>query len=178
MGKLTKDAIKIYRRLRMNGAGLVGACAMLANIYHECHYNSCLVEKAKSKGAGWTSESYTDAIDDLKYTKEQFCNDSYGYGLCQWTWHERKAQLYDYLKNRGLSIGDLEGQVDFLCREINRYYTPKHAFYSPHGSVEAATKTIMLKYEAPANQTDENQQKRVKTAMELWNELIDAGEVK
>ena len=43
----------------------------------------------------------------------------YGYGLAQWTYTTRKAALYDYAKSRGVSIGDLNMQLDFMMREMS-----------------------------------------------------------
>ena len=43
-----------------------------------------------------------------------------GYGLCQWTYHPRKAGLYDLAQEQNVSIRDEFIQVEWLTRELWR----------------------------------------------------------
>ena len=38
------------------------------------------------------------------------------YGLAQWTYHSRKAALLAYVQERGVSVGDLAAQLQFLMQ--------------------------------------------------------------
>ena len=47
--------------------------------------------------------------------------DAWGYGLMQWTTHDRKGRLYDNAKSRNVSIADLATQLDLAMDEMNEY---------------------------------------------------------
>lgn len=164
----------IYRQIIGRTNNPIGAVAMLANIKGECNFNSKLVEKAK---AGlWTDETYTKAVDDGTLTEEEFIKDKRGYGLCQWTWWERKKKLYEFCKKYKKSIGDRSTQVEFMLREIEKYTTPCLALKLPgYADLEKCTRVIMLKYEAPANQSEKSQMRRVNYAKQIYEELKKAG---
>ncbi len=171
---MNEEAKAIYRQIIGRVNNPVGACAMLANIQSECAFNSKLVEKARR--GEWTDETYTKAVDDGTMSREEFAKDKRGYGLCQWTWWERKAALYDFCKKYNKSIGDRSTQVEFMLREIVKYTTPCLALKCPgYNSLEKCTRIIMLKYEAPANQSEASQLRRVTHAKELWEDLQKEG---
>ena len=67
---------------------------------------------------GYTDETYTAAVDDGSYTKDEFVNDAAGYGLAQWTWWSRKEGLYLFAKSQGVSIGDEDLQIEYLLGEL------------------------------------------------------------
>ena len=157
--------------MKKTNNNLIGVCALMGNIQAECSFRANDVESAKSKAQGWSDESYTEAVDNGTYSADEFFHDKYGYGLCQLTWWERKKKLYDFCKSRNKSIGDLETQIDFICEEIKKYTTPYKALFTKDwGDLDKCTRTIMLKYEAPANQTETNQKKRVGYAQQIYNE--------
>ena len=63
-----------------------------------------------------TDAEYTNAVDNGSYTL--FASDGCGYGLAQWTFGKRKEKLLKYVQSLGKSIGDLNGQIDFLIKEF------------------------------------------------------------
>lgn len=168
---MNQNCQKIYEILMPLVRNPIGVCALLGNIKAESSFRANDVERAKSEKYGWTDESYTEAVDNGTYTKEQFIKDKFGYGLVSWTWWQRKEKLYNFAKECEKSIGDLEMQVTFILKEIKKYNTPYYELF--HGTdLAKATRTIMLKYEAPANQTEANIQKRIKYAQDIYEELI------
>ena len=92
----------IYNALRNGGFSHAGACAMMGNMYCESLLKSNNVENRCSM----SDSDYTWNVDHGNISKWQFMTDSYGYGLCQWTYHTRKEALYLFAKELGVSISD------------------------------------------------------------------------
>ena len=75
----------IYDALRAAGMTAEGACGLMGNMMAE--------SAMRSNNA---QDSY--GVDDAAYTfsadagQNNFCNDSIGYGLCQWTSADRKRK--------------------------------------------------------------------------------------
>jgi hypothetical protein len=85
--------------------------------------------------------------------------DGYGYGLAQWTYHSRKAALLAYVRERGVSVGDLAAQLGFLCKELEGYSSVLSALKNAT-SVRAASDVVLTKFEKPADQGESVQKKR------------------
>ena len=81
----------IYQALRAGGLSAAGACAMMGNMYCESLLKPNNVEDRCTLG----DFDYTNAVDMGTISRYQFKVDAYGYGLCQWTYPSRKADLYD-----------------------------------------------------------------------------------
>ena len=88
---------------------------MIGNFYIEAGLKPNNVEDS----SGFDDETYTKNVDNGTYSKESFVNDGAGYGLAQWTYSSRKKALYEYAKEKGTSIGDLNMQMEFLWKEMN-----------------------------------------------------------
>ena len=95
--------------------------------------------------------TYTNAIDNGSYSREKFSMDAIGYGICQWTWHTRKRNLYNYAKSKNVSIGDLEMQLEFFYKEISEVFPSIFRSLRYATSVEEASDVMLFKYECPAN---------------------------
>ena len=105
-----------------------------------------------------TDDEYTNAVDSGTY--ENFVRDAAGYGLAQWTFWSRKEALLKFARERGVSIGDLEMQLDYLWYELSVKYAPLAKALKEAGSVREASDVILLKYERPADQSEKAQQRR------------------
>ena len=111
-----------------------------------------------------TDESYTDAVDMGKIDREEFLHPlpgkHYGYGLAQWTSSGRKAGLYDLVKSKGVSIGDLETQLEFLVKELSASYKGVLSVLKSAASVKAASDKVLTGFERPADQGNAVKEKR------------------
>ena len=94
-----------------------------------------------------------DAID---YTTEVklFANDKAGYGLAQWTYPTRKQNLLTFHKKKGVSIGDLETQLEFLVQELKSNFSSLWKLLKTSNSLEEAAVAVLTKFERPANQDE------------------------
>lgn len=167
---MNKNEKSIFGALRSRGFTVQGACAVLANMHAE---SACRPDNLQNSGNArlkMTDAEYTAAVDSGDYTK--FTNDSHGYGLCQWTYHTRKAALLKLAQSRGVSIADIGTQVDFMLAEMNTSkLLPK---IKNACDVAEATRRMMLDYERPANQTEANIETRIRYARIYYAEFAPA----
>ena len=116
--KQTK-ALYIARKLMQEGFTLAGASGCIANIEAESAFKSTNLQDSYERVVGMNDEQYTNAVDSGYYTN--FANDDCGYGLCQWTAHDRKKNMLAFHRERGMSIGDFSTQVAWMAQEMKSY---------------------------------------------------------
>ena len=108
---------KIWWALQNKGYSKIATAAVLGYIDQQSGFNSEYLED-NDKVAMYTEESYTNAIDNGTYTREDFISDGARYGLAGWKDPIRKGRLYDYAKSLKTSISNLDMQIEFLLAEI------------------------------------------------------------
>lgn len=158
---------EMYQFLRKNGLTHAGAVGLLGNIKAESNFSANNLQQTYEKKLGMSDKEYTAAVDSGKYSKEKFSKDSAGYGLCQWTYKTRKANLYDFAKKQKKSIGDAQMQLDFLINELKNSYKAVYNKLCKTDSIDEAARYVMLKFEKPANVTESAQKGRVKMALSI-----------
>lgn len=131
-----------------------GAAGLMGNLEAE----SGLVAAIVQYGSGWSSEDYTEAVDDGTY--KDFAGDGNGYGLAQWTYHTRKEKLLRHARAMDASIGNLDCQLDYLSAEIEAEYPSVCSILKKATSVAQASDAVLLWYERPADQSVENLERR------------------
>ena len=149
---------KIWNYLKGAGLNDFGTAGLMGNLYAESGLIPNNVENLYEKRLGVTDASYTAAVDSGKY--QFFATDKAGYGLAQWTYCSRKAELLDYAQCCRKSIGDLEMQLDFLMKELREGYKAVLAVLKKATSVRQASDAVLLKYEQPKDQSASVQTKR------------------
>ena len=151
---------KIWNFLLKEIKNEYGVAGLMGNLRAESSFKSSNLQGAYEKKLSHTDESYTMAVDNGQYTKDQFVYDSAGYGLAQWTYWSRKKALYEYLKAANRSIGDLQGQLEYLIKEIKTYTKVWNTLLNAK-TVEEASTSVVLYYEKPASKdSPETQAKR------------------
>jgi len=127
----------------------------LENCYEE---GGCCTRKNGSKYGycvtpeleGFGSDSlYTAGIDSGNYTKENFTNDSAGYGLVQWTYWSRKEKLYNYFKSQNKSIATLDVQLGYLLEEV-KGYAVTYKYITGNYSAYDIANNFCLDFEKPS----------------------------
>lgn len=176
---------KIWNRLRVAGMNAYGAAGAMGNLDHESGLNPKNLEnlcERRLKEAGkqyCTDETYTAAVDDGKISRNEFLHPlskkQYGYGIAQWTSAGRKGGLYDFCKARGVSIGDLEMQLDFYIKELKESYPAVWNILTTAKSVKEASDAVMLKYERPADQSAAARNKRAITGQKYYDKFAGKG---
>lgn len=154
----------IYNALRSGGLSPAGACAMMGNMYCESSMKSNIVETR----CPLSGSDYTWNVDQGIITKQEFCNDSFGYGLCQWTFHSRKEELYDFAMSKRVSIGNEKMQCEFCIWELKNHFENLYKYLCETDDLPKATERICAEYEQPAVN---NFAARINAAQKFYNQL-------
>jgi len=149
---------KIWNFLKSKINNNYGVAGLMGNLYAESGLNPQNLQNSYETKLGYTDATYTAAVDNGTYTN--FVKDSAGYGLAQWTYYSRKQNLLDYIQGQNLSIGDLEGQLNFLYKELSSSYSSVLTTLKSATTVLAASNAVLTGYEKPADQSTSVQTKR------------------
>lgn len=148
----------IWQYLVNSGMTKAGASGMMGNMYHESLLNSRNLETIYESKLKFTDDSYTKAVDSGVYSG--FGSDWAGYGLCQWTYPDRKKKLLAYARNLNVSIGDLNMQLSFLINELKESYQKVWSTLIATNDVKTASDTVMVSFENPRDKSDTAKNKR------------------
>lgn len=170
MGKASVRA-----KLKTKGFSDKAIAAIMGNMQQESGFSSINVEDRYHRDTGGTDEQYTAAVDNGSYTRNDFEFDggkAYGYGLCQWTFHTRKAGLWDFARMSRKSIGDEQMQVDWFVSELNQpEFKSVLKSLKSNDSLAEMTKKFMVIYENPDDKSDNAINYRVGLAEALYREF-------
>lgn len=142
----------------------------MGNLEAESGLNSKNLEDSFEEKLGFTDEAYTTAVDEGEY--DHFSNDGAGYGLAQWSYYPKKLALLSYSKIKDESVGNINLQLEFLKKDMEKYFSKLWNFLKTTGSVYEATVEVLTKYEVPADQSDSVKDKRYEFAKAIYNEFV------
>ena len=140
---------QIYNRLRHHGLSEAGALGCLGN--WECESN-CEPGRVQGDFSSYRSisKAYVQSITEGRLTRDAFSRDQKGFGLAQWTYWSRKADLYDFWKQSGRALDDASLQVDFAVTELRRDYAGLYSYLCSTHDVYEACSRVCTQYERPA----------------------------
>ena len=169
IGKTNEEKIwnYLYSKLK-NDYGVAG---LIGNLKAESGLSSINLQNTGNKGLNVTDEQYTNAVNSGIYTN--FVNDKFGYGLCQWTFWNRKQNLLNYARSKGVSIGDLEMQLDFLMQELQTSYKSVWNKLLTATSVRQASDVVLTEFEKPANQSESVKATRARYGQESYDKFAN-----
>lgn len=160
-------------------AGLMGNLSAESGLNPKNLENLCERRLKESGKPYFTDETYTSAVDSGKIDREEFLNPlpgkQYGYGLAQWTSAGRKAGLYDLAKSKGASIGDLEMQLEYLCKELRSSYKSALSALKSATSVKSASDIVLIKFENPQNKSDSVKNGRASRGQTFYDKYAIGG---
>jgi hypothetical protein len=160
------SARTIYDTLRAAGLTAEGALGLMGNMMAESMLKSTIAQRGMTN---MSDEEYTFAADNGTV---DFAHDSVGYGLCQWTYGPRKAELLAACKSRGVSVGDEHAQVLFALIELQRDYPMLLMELRSSHDMYKCTADVCTQFERPAvNNIDA----RYQYAQQLYNDLCGSG---
>ena len=120
---------QIYNDLYSYIGNDIGVIALMANLYAE---SACSPNRLQGDVGGpptSLSINYTNSVNDLSYSRQQFRTDQRGYGLAQWTIVARKTLYYDYVSIQAVSIGDIQRALGYLHAELRGDYASQGIDY-------------------------------------------------
>ena len=144
MGK--KD---LYNYFTAAGLTHAGALGLLGNLQAESGCEACRLQGdfdlTRSR-----SKAYAARVDSGEMSVHAMANDQAGWGLAQWTYPQRKANLANFCKERGVSIADETSQAAFILKELREEYFQLLKFLCSTDEMYTAVKRICEEYERPA----------------------------
>lgn len=166
--KGASDSEKIWNRLDDEGFNDYGKGGLMGNLDAESGLKPKNLQNSYEKKLGYTDDSYTAAVDNGSYGN--FVKDSAGYGLAQWTYWSRKQNMLTFARAAGKSIGDLEMQLDFLCKELKESYPTVYSKLKTAASVREASDIVLTQFERPADQSEAVKLKRANMGQKYYNQ--------
>ena len=166
---------RIWSYLKGQGLTDAGAAGLMGNLYAESGLRPNNLQNSYEGKLGMADAEYTERVDSGSYTN--FAHDCAGYGLAQWTYHTRKANLHKFAKDAGKSIGDLEMQLGFLMQELSTSYKTVLATLKTATSVRAASDAVLLQFERPADQSEAVKAKRARYGQKYFDKYAQKGSV-
>ena len=160
---------KIWNFFKSKGLNDYACAGLMGNLSAESNLDPKNMENTYERKLGYTDESYTQSVDNGTITREEFANHGFGYGIAQWTWHTRRRALYDYIKSKGASIGDLEAQLEFLYQELSTSYKGVLSTLKNATSILEASNAVLFKFESPADQSSRVQNLRASFGQKFYD---------
>lgn len=154
---------RIWNFLISQGFNAFAVAGIMGNLHAESGLRPNNVEDS----SGQADSAYTQKVDNGSYTN--FINDRIGYGIAQWTDPSRKKKLYDFIKEQGKSIADLDSQLEFLMYELKTDFKSLYAFLLTAKSVKEASDEVLIKFENPKDKSDNIKRKRATQGFIYYN---------
>ncbi len=151
---------QVWNYLISKGFSPAGAAGIMGNLVRE----SGLIAGNVQNGMGYSDEAYVNGIKNGTISREQFINDSRGFGIAQWTYSTRKAALYDALGPE--NIDNLSMQLDFMCNEMGGNL--RNSMMNATSPAAAANEFHNV-YERSADRTTANRQN---SAVSIYNQYV------
>lgn len=179
------DAKAIIKYLSSKGFTPEQTCGVMGNLYTESKFRADNAQNSYMTKFGITDEDYVRMVDNGTWkrpdTGDGFTTDKIGMGIAQWTSSGRKNGMYNSIKSKGLSIADLQGQLDFMWEELCGGYKNTLNALRKATTIEEATCVFAESYEKPASiinpdTREKAEQVRISYAKELYDKYFGAGE--
>lgn len=143
---------KIWDFLMGKIGNTYGVAGLMGNLYAESGLRANNLQNSYEKKLNISDKEYTMLVDGGNYP--YFVTDKAGYGLAQWTFWSRKQDLLDFAREQRKSIGDMQMQLDFLWKELQKRYPAVLTVLKSADTVREASDAVLLWYERPADQSE------------------------
>ena len=166
MSETNINESSIWKYFKNKGLSDFAVAGIMGNLYAESGLNTNNLENYYENKLGLSDDEYTQAVDNGNY--DNFVHDKAGYGLAQWTFWSRKEGLLNYAKSLGVSISDLEMQLNYLWQELIDSSIIESL--KSVNSVKEASNIMLLEFERPADQSERVQNLRASYSQEFYED--------
>lgn len=163
----------IWDYLIKKGFSKAGVAGIIGNMDCESGLRPNNLQDTYNRSLGLSDEEYVKRVDNGTYNN--FIKDQAGFGICQWTWWQRKSNLLNFCKQKKQSIGDLITQLDFFEQELKQSFPGVYKKLIETNSVREASNTMLYNYEAPAGASSKEEQ-RYQVSLKYYNKY-EKGEI-
>lgn len=157
-----------FQHSKINPFGIAG---LMGNLYAESGLNPRNLQNSFEKKLGMSDDEYTKAVDSGVYTR--FDSDGAGYGLAQWTYPSRKRGLLELCRKKGVSIGDLDTQIEYLMWELEHLFPSLLEQLKSTVSVREASDAVLLQFENPKDHGLEVCDRRYAYSQSYYEQYVD-----
>lgn len=152
----------IFNKLRLYGITENGVLGILGNFQEESGCEPNRLENDYSPYRTPSKEYVERAISGIM-TKSEFCK-AVGFGLAQWTFPSRKANLWEFWKSSGKRLDDIYMQIDFVVKELKNDYPELWKLLCTSNDLYTCVKRFCYDFENP-------KMKNVDTRFRYANEI-------
>lgn len=139
-----------------------GTAAIMGNLMAESTLNpACATGKNKT----------TNYVADSDAGRVNFTGDKVAFGLAQWCAVSRKTKLWSYIKTVNTSVGDLNGQLGFLWKELSEDFPVTCGMMKNAKSIREASDQFMTRYEKPGDQSEKMKQRRANFGQKFYDQF-------
>lgn len=114
------NAMQIYNFFKSKGLSNTAIAGIMGNLQQESGLLSNNLQNTYNESLNISDKDYTNNVISGVYSKESFINDNAAYGLGQWKSSDRKAALYDFAKANNTTIDNLDTQLKFMWKEMEK----------------------------------------------------------
>ena len=170
-GKTNEE--KIWNYLKSKGLNDYAISGIMGNMFAESGLSPTNMQDSFEKKLGYNDATYTAAVDNGTY--KNFIKDGCGFGITQTTFWSRKENLYNLAKSRGVSIGNLEMQLDFFWQELTEDFKTVYQLLQSVKSVKEASDLILTKFEMPGDMSDSVKNLRASYSQKYYDRYTNKG---
>ena len=158
----------IRDRLLVDIKNEIAVFGILGNLFAVSGLDPKKLDDKFKESIGMTNSEYTDSVDLGTY--DSFEDDSAPYGLAQWSTVSKKTELLALKTTTGLSIGDINLQLDYLVSDLKTNYADSLEKLEAVSNLIDASNIVLTEIENPKDQSDTVKTTRSNYCLELYHE--------
>lgn len=172
----------IYNLLMAHFNNPIGVSGLMGNLQAESCLTPYRMQSEHSESANISHNYATDVVQG-NITRTQFIAqdaDSIwyngveypgtGFGLAQWTWFSRKANLYDWRLANGYVDFGVNCTVSFLLHELSTDYTDSYNAIMNATNLRSVSDYILQHFENPQDQSEAAKVHRYNLSLAILND--------
>ena len=163
---------KIWDMLMKEVGNSYGVAGLMGNLMAESSLNPVCKTGGKGDIRKLSGSEYAKQVMSGKIAPYDFAHDGVAFGLVQWCYYSRKEGLFKFIREKKLDISSYEAQVKYILVEIKKYKTVWRTLQEAK-SIEEASDIVMLRYEKPANTSDNAKAKRALYARQYYSKYAE-----
>ena len=145
---MSKQTIWNYfkRHTQLSDEAIAG---IMGNFEAESNNESCRVQGDFTADRR-TSREYAQKVNSGAISPQQWQSDARGFGLAQWTYFSRKANLLSTAQSYGTGIEDETTQIRFFLAEMQTEFVSTWRALLNDPTILEAARLVCVNYERPA----------------------------
>ena len=158
----------IYNKFRQFGLTEAGTLGLLGNFQEE---SGCEPNRLENDFDSYrrVSKEYVASATSGKMTKTEFCK-AIGFGIAQWTFPSRKANLWEFWKSSGKALDNVYMQIEFVIKELKHDFPELWKLLCTSNDMYTCVKRVCYDFENP-------QIKNIDTRFRYANEIKNSIEL-